>query len=137
MTEQLMDSLLGALNASGIPAYREYPAMQMPTECFFLTAAADICRCGNAVACADGAAAPVTLTLRLRYHCRTDSDFELHCTAADEALYAALLAQDLDIRGAVRDELHYNKTLDRNVCETRIELHGLLMAEQEAEYAAT
>ena len=136
MTENLIAQLLSALNAAGFPSYSEYPAMQMPNACFFITAAANECRFGEAVPCTDGTAAPAAVTLRLRYHCKPDADFELHAAEADSALYSALLAANCDIRGAQRDPMHYNKLLDRTICETRIELNGLLRAEQEADHAA-
>ncbi|MBR4200354.1 MAG: hypothetical protein IKQ91_03635 [Oscillospiraceae bacterium] len=136
MTEHLIASLLAALNAAGIPAYREYPAMKMPCCTFFVTAAAEL-TAGKTVPFADGTAAPVKMMLRLRYHCKPDADFELLAELADETLFTALTEAECDIQGARREALHYNQTLDKNVCETIIELHGMLRAEQEADNAAT
>lgn len=133
--DTLLDALLTALNREGIPAYREFsqPRRSLESQRFFVTAAVSSVTCGATVPCEDGAVLPAELTLRLRYHCRTDSDFMLYHAQADAAVQTVLEQTDCNILRVERGEVRYLKQLDRCETETVIVFGALLHTVREGE----
>lgn len=137
MFTELTDELLSALNQAGFPAFREYPQPRrsVPAGVFFMTAAEQELECGAAFPCEDGSAVPAVLTLRVRYHCRSDADMICFAEQADAVLRGQLRAKSWDIRRMHRGDIRYEKQIDRLVCETIWVLRGLVIdtLDEEAE----
>lgn len=138
MTENLTDQVLSALNAEGIPAFREFPQPErkLPAGVFFVTAAVSGVECGVPVPCENGTATPVVMSVRLRYHCRTDADLALHTAQADEILLRVLRNVNCGIRKMIRGEIRYPKQLDRLEQETVFVIDGMLWDITEGEDAS-
>lgn len=138
MVETLLDTLLTALNREGISAYREFakPRRSLETQRFFVTAAVSSVVCGAPVPSKNGTVLPAEVTLRLRYHCRTDSDFTLYYAQTDAVVQTVLEQTDCNILRAERGEVRYLKQLDRCETETVIVFGALLHTAQEGEDAS-
>lgn len=138
MVDMLTDALLTALNREGIPAYREFaqPRRSVEPQRFFVTAAVSHAACGAPVPCESGTVMPAEVTLRLRYHCRTDSDFMQYMMLADTVVQGVLDQAACSILRAERGDIRYQKQLDRCESETVIVFSALLHTAQKGEEAS-
>ena len=131
MTEWLIAALIGAFGRAGFCACAEYPQIlrPIPQTAFFITAAVSELRTDEPLT--DGCAAPVSVTLRLRYLWRPDCDPAIHIADADECLMQTLTDLQLCVAGMRRGAVSYQKNIDRLECETTLTLGGLLRREDE------
>lgn len=126
MTTALTDSFLTALNAAGIPAYPEYPQIlkPLPTAPFFVTVACTAMDFDAPLQSAFGDVMPLSLTLRLRLHCRTDAAFTDYAEQVDVCILQTAQQNQLDLRRMRFGELHYVRQIDRLVRETLLDICG-------------
>ena len=131
MTESLIAALTGAFSRAGFCICGEYPQIlrPVPQSVFFITAAVSELRTDEPLP--DGCAAPVSVTLRLRYLWRSDCDPAPHIADADECLMQTLTDLRLCVTGMRRGAVSYQKNIDRLECATLLTLGGLLRREDE------
>ncbi|MCQ2408635.1 MAG: hypothetical protein MJ065_08965 [Oscillospiraceae bacterium] len=132
MTERLIAELTSAFGRAGFCACPEYPHIlrPIPRSAFFITAAVSELRSDEPLS--DGCAAPVSVTLRLRYLWRPDCDSVAHIADADECLMRTVGDLQLCVTGMRRGAVSYQKNIDRLECETLLTLGGLLRREDDA-----
>lgn len=133
MTDMLTDALISAFQDAGIPACSEFPqiGLQMSAAPFFVTFAVIRAECSEPLLSLCGDALAVSLTLRIRCHCRTDADWDQYGSRAAQCLADTLQTLQYDIRKITRGELRYLKQLDRLERETTLELSGILYLQEE------
>lgn len=126
MTDRITAGLLEALQAEGIPAYPEYPQIlkPLPADPFFVTAACTEASGGAPLESLFGDAVTVMLTLRLRLHCKTDTDPEEYSARTMRCILHVLETDHSDLRGMQQGALRYDRQLDRLVCEVQLRIGG-------------
>ena len=124
MTGTLSDALIGALREAGIPAYPEYPQRPFPPEPYFVTAACTETVCGMPLQSVFGDALPVTLTFRIRLHCRPDTELSVIAGKADACILRFLMQNQIDLREIRFGELQYVRQTGRLVRETLLKIRG-------------
>ena len=124
MTETLSAALIGALRDAGIPAYPEFPQRPFPPEPYFVTVACMETVCGTPLQSVFGDALPVTLTFRLRLHCRPDTEFSVIEEKADALILRFLMQNQIDLREIRFGESQYVRQTDRLVRETLLKISG-------------
>lgn len=136
MTDNLTGCFIDALNAAGIPAFREYPQIlkPIPAAPFFVTAACTDAELDAAVPSFFGDAVPAKLTVRLRLHCRTDARFSEYADLTDACILHTVQQNQLDLRKIRFGELHYVRQLDRLVRDTLLDFAGTgFLTEEDAQ----
>ena len=131
MTETLSAALIEALRADGIPALPEYPMKPGPAAPFYVTAACIETAFGAPLESFFGDALPFTVSLRLRYHCKPDTDFISHAELTDNCIIRNLQQNNTDLRSMKTGALHYDRQLGVLIRETLLQVSGTLYLTEE------
>ena len=124
--EIFLSAVTGRLSDAGLDAVPEYESgmKPVPEDSFFVTAAVTDVRHEPPLPFDGGTALPVTLTLRLRFHCRTGGDAERLSVCWELTVLPALLRMGLAVSAAEFGGTVYDRTLDRLVREGTVRIAG-------------
>lgn len=120
--------LIALIRSRGVRTLREFQAgtLPLPADRLFVTVGNADILAGTPFPFADGAAAGVTLKLRIRLHALRDSGEQELIDLWFDAVLPALADTGLSVRSVQRGDISYNSQIDRLVCEVTVTLEGLL-----------
>lgn len=127
LLDTFLHELTDRLSASGIRVLNEFeqPLFPLPADDLFVTAAVTGLRAEPPLSVHGGRAVPVQLTLRLRFHGRTEKDAGALPAVRETVLLPLLLDTGLAVTSADCGETAYVRAVDRFVCEAEFSLAGV------------
>jgi hypothetical protein len=122
--ETFLHGVTNRLSAAGVKALPEYALKlrPVPADTLFVTAAVGELRHEPPMPFAGGTAVPVSLTLRLRFHCRPEDGAEKLSIFWELTVLPLLLGMGLATASAVLGPPVYDRTLDRLVREAQVQI---------------